>query len=135
MISAARERRFLQVAVAVGAVVPVAAGASGVLFGPAFTQAATTVGADGHYRYMSGLLLGIGLCFWWLIPTIERRTTPVRMLTLIVVVGGLGRLLGLVILNDPPVPAMLAGLVMELAGTPALCLWQTRIARRMTRAA
>ncbi len=135
MFSAARERRLLQLAVAVAAIVPVAAGASGVLLGPALTQAAVTAVADGHYRYLSGLLLGIGLCFWGLIPSIERRATTFRILTLIVFVGGLGRLVGLVILDDPGTPPMVAGLFMELAGTPALCLWQARIAGRTAQAA
>lgn len=134
MIDVARERRILQQVVAVAALVPVVAGAFGVLAGPAFTQAAASVAADSHYRYLSGLLLGIGLCFWWLIPTIERRTTPFRILTLIVFVGGLGRLVGLTILDDERTPAMLAALSMELAGTPALCLWQARIADRTARA-
>jgi hypothetical protein len=44
-----------------------------------------------------------------------------------VVIGGLGRLLGLGLTGIPSL-FMLGGLVMELAVTPLLCLWQTRIA-------
>jgi hypothetical protein len=50
----------------------------------------------------------------------------------IVVTGGLGRLLSLLVRGVPDRP-MLAALVMELAVTPALALWQSRIARRTRR--
>ena len=53
-----------------------------------------------HGRYLSGLLLAIGLAFWASIPAIEKHTARVRRLTALVVVGGLCRLLG-VILGDP----------------------------------
>jgi len=123
------ERRMLQGAVAVAAIVPVAGGLFGSLVGSAFTQSPIAGSPDSHYRYLSGLLLGIGLCFWWLVGAIEIRTTLFRVLTLIVVVGGIGRLIGLVVLDDMAAPTMLGGLVMELVVTPLLCLWQGRIAR------
>jgi hypothetical protein len=80
-------------------------------------------------RYLSGLLLGIGLVFWWQIPRIERAGPLFRVLTLIVFIGGLSRLLGVVIHGLPPGP-MLFGLGMELVVTPLLCLWQSRVAPR-----
>jgi hypothetical protein len=42
---------------------------------------------------------------------------------------GLARLLGLMLTGVPSL-AMLGGLFMELVVTPALCLWQTRVANR-----
>jgi hypothetical protein len=87
------------------------------------------VSGDSHFRYLSGLLVGIGLCFWSAIPNIEIKTGRFRLLTLVVFVGGLGRLLGLV-LTDVPSFLMLGGLVIELVVTPLICLWQTRIANR-----
>jgi len=123
-----RERRLLQGAVALGGFVPVGAGLGGVLLGPAFVGDAAGVDGDSHFRYLSGLLLGIGLIFWASIPAIETRTRRVRLLTLVVFVGGLGRLLSLFLLGSPSGP-MLFGLAMELVITPAICLWQGRIAR------
>jgi hypothetical protein len=120
--------RRLQIAVAIAGLVPVAAGLAGVLSGPAMTgdlpavlSAATSL--DSHFRYLSGLLLGIGLAFWSLIPRILQRGAMFRLLTAIVVLGGLGRLWALLI-NGWPAPSMLAGLTMELLVTPALCAWQ-----------
>ncbi len=125
-----RERRLLQQVVAVAALVPVLSGLSGVLFGFALTGDRTmSVSADSHFRYLSGLLLGIGLCFWSTIPSIEEKTTFFRFLTLVVVLGGLARLLGLWLTGVPSL-TMTAALGMELVVTPALCLWQTRVANR-----
>ncbi len=128
MPAIARERRLLQQAVGLGGVIPFAAGLTGVLFGTALTGDAVSVSADSHFRYLSGLLLGIGLCFWSTIPAIEERTHLFRVLTLVVFIGGVGRLTGLGVTGVPSL-AMLGGLAMELAVTPALCLWQARVAR------
>lgn len=127
-MNASTERRCLQVAVAVAGCVPVFAGAAGVLLGPHMTNDTASLGLDSHMRYLSGLLLGIGLVFWWNIPRIERAGALFRVLTLIVFIGGLARLFGMVTQGVPP-GAMLFGLAMELGVTPALCWWQARVAR------
>jgi predicted MFS family arabinose efflux permease len=125
-----RERRLLQQVIAVAALVPVLSGLSGVVFGFALTGDRTmSISADSHFRYLSGLLLGIGLCFWSTIPSVEEKTTFFRFLTLVVVLGGIARLLGLWLTGVPSL-TMLAALFMELVVTPVLCLWQTRVANR-----
>lgn len=124
----ARERKLLQQVVGFAALVPVSAGLYGVLFGHSLTgDTGVSPAADSHFRYLSGLLLGIGLCFWSTIPSIETKAGRFRLLTLIVVLGGLGRLVGVLFTGLPSI-YMLGGFIMELAVTPALCLWQTRIA-------
>lgn len=126
-----RERRLLQQAVALGGLVPVLTGLFGVVYG--LDLVAPEIGrqpgisADSHFRYLSGLLLGLGLCFWATIPAIETRATLFRVLALIVFIGGLGRLIGLARTGLPSL-AMLGGLGMELVVTPILCLWQARVA-------
>ncbi|HZW47164.1 MAG TPA: DUF4345 domain-containing protein [Microvirga sp.] len=124
-----RERKLLQQTVAIVATIPVAAGLYGVLFGQALTGDAVSISAESHFRFMSGLLLGIGLCFWSTLPRIEERTNRFRLLTLLVVVGGLSRLVGLALTGLPSL-FMIGGLIIELVVAPALCLWQTRIANR-----
>ena len=124
-----REKRLLQQAVGLAAVLPVAAGLYGVLFGQALTDETVSVSGDSHFRYLSGLLLAIGLCFWSTIPRIEEKTGRFRLLTLLVVLGGLGRLLGLWLTGVPSL-TMLASLFVELLVWPALCAWQTRVANR-----
>jgi hypothetical protein len=126
----ARERRVLQIAISIAACVPVLAGIAGLLGGPAFFGGSEGSAAfDSHFRYLSGLLLGIGLTFWSFVPRITSVTLPVRVLTGLVVLGGIGRLLSLA-LHGWPSSGMMFGLFMELVTTPLLCLWQGRIARQ-----
>jgi hypothetical protein len=124
-----RERKLLQQSVAIVAAIPVATGLYGVLFGQALTGDAVSISAESHFRFMSGLLLGIGLCFWSTLPAIEEKTNRFRLLTLLVVIGGLGRLVGLALTGLPSL-FMVGGLIIELVVAPVLCLWQTRIANR-----
>ncbi len=123
------ERRALQILVAVGCIVPLAAGAAGVLLGPVMMDAAAAPALDSHYRYLSGLLLAIGIGFASTIPKIESQGARFRLLTLIVVVGGVGRAVSAAAVGFPH-GAMAAALVMELVVTPGLALWQHRIARK-----
>jgi len=129
LISPAAERRLLQAAIAIGGLVPVSAGLLGVLAGAQMipNEAVGGISLDSHVRYLSGILLAIGLGFWSAIPQIERRTARVRVLAFLVVIGGLARLYGLTA-GVPSLPMQLA-LGMELVVTPLLCLWQARIAR------
>jgi hypothetical protein len=123
------ERRLLQTAVAVGSLVPIGAGAAGMLLGPRMLHVPTAAGdLDSHFRYLSGLLCGIGIGYLSTIPGIERQGSRFLMLTAVVVAGGLGRLLSLLMVG-PPSPAMQAALVMELVVTPGLALWQRRVAQ------
>jgi hypothetical protein len=122
------ERRLLQIAVAIAGLVPVAAGLGGALLGPALQGQVGDAALDSHYRYLSGLLLGIGLLFWSTIPAIERQGARFGLLTLIVVVGGFCRALGALIVG-PPGLIMTLALTMELVVTPALYLWRQRVER------
>jgi hypothetical protein len=122
------EKRALQVAVALGCLVPIGGGARGIWLGPQMAGAAGPADLDSHFRYLSGLLLGIGLAYLTAIPRIEQYSLRFRILTAIVVVGGLGRLASLVAMGTPSL-IMTAALAMELIVTPALALWQHRIAR------
>ena len=124
------ERRCLQVAIVVAGSVPVSGGLSGILAAPWLLDLSSGCGAscDSHVRYLSGLLLGIGLVAWSLVPTVERSGPSLRLLTGLVVIGGLARLSSLLAVGVPS-RLMIGGLLMELLVTPGLCLWQARIAR------
>ena len=124
-------RAALQAAIALAGLVPVSAGVGGMLIGPRLAGPTTgDPSLDSHFRYLSGLLLGVGLMFWAVIPTIERQGLLVRALTLAVVLGGIGRLVGLAQAGTPDLPMRLA-FVMELGVTPLICLWQYRLERGM----
>jgi uncharacterized membrane protein YfcA len=124
-------KRALQIAVALGSLVPIGAGGAGVLLGPRMLGAAAVASGDleSHFRYLSGLLLGIGLAYASTIPHIAQHERRFRLLTALVVMGGIGRLLSVLSIGWPS-PAMQAALVMELLIAPSLALWQHRVARR-----
>ena len=123
------EKRLLQAVVALACLVPIAGGGFGVIRGPAMLDiAAATAPAAAHFRYLSGLLLGIGLGFLFMVPRIDAHGRRFRLLAAIVVIGGFGRLLS-VALSGAIDAATLFALAMELAVTPALTLWQWRLAR------
>ena len=128
-VSPPAEKRLLQSVVAVCSLVPIAAGAAGLAMGPAMIESAGGRDLDSHFRYLSGLLLGIGLLYATGVPGIERKRVRFLLLGAIVLIGGLGRLCS-AIAEGAPSPAMLAALAMELAATPLLTLWQLRVARR-----
>lgn len=122
------ERRLLQAAVSVGCLVPILGGGLGVVYGPAMVGiTAAPPAAAAHFRYLSGLLLGIGGGFLSTVPRVEARGARFRLLAAIVVVGGLGRLLSIA-LGGALDAGTLFALAMELAVTPALALWQWRVA-------
>lgn len=96
-ISAPRaERRAFQAIVFLASIVPIAAGAAGMFIGPRMLHGIATAGPDleSHFRYLSGLLLGIGLAFVACVRDLDRRAGTFRILGMIVIVGGLKRLLG-----------------------------------------
>jgi hypothetical protein len=126
------ERRLLQVAVALACLVPLSMGLLSVLKSASVLKGVAPplpIDLDSHYRYLSGLLLGIGFVFLGSIPRIETKTTVFRTLGFVILIGGLARLLSLV---EQGVPGRghQFGLVMELVVVPLIVLWQARVARR-----
>ena len=129
-LSARTERHLLQFAIAVAGLGPVLAGLAGALLGASMTgEGASAIALDSQVRALSGLLLGVGLAYWEAIPRIERHGERVRLLTGLVMLGGLMRLVAIAFVGMPGLP-MILGLVMELAAAPALCWWQARVAHR-----
>jgi hypothetical protein len=116
-------------AVALACFVPLWAGAAGVVLGTAVVEEDIGRGhveISNHFRYLSGLLLGICIAIAASIPTIERRSELFTALTFMVVLGGLARLWGL-LAYDLPVPPQMFALTMELGAAPLLFVWQRRV--------
>ena len=121
--ASAQERLALQICISLAAAPAVAGGLWDVLHG--LGEASAWVA--NHQRYLAGLLLAIGLGFWSTVPSIENKTARLQVLVSLVFIGGLCRLLGLV-LGDTPTPLIAGALVLELVVAPLLCLWQARVA-------
>jgi hypothetical protein len=115
-------KRIFQMCVVLAAMLPVTAGLWGVWDGLVDGHSSLA----NHARYLSGLLLAIGLAFLATVRNVEQKSELFRMLTGLVVVGGLCRLVG-VALGDPLSWKVGVALAMELVVTPALCLYQGRL--------
>ncbi len=132
-MNAIAERRALQAAIGLAALVPLGAGTLGMVEGPGMLRGIggdAPVDLDSHFRYLSGLLAGIGLGFLSCVPAIETSGARFRLFGLIVVLGGLARLASLVVAGAPG-PGHLFGLGMELAVVPLLMAWQARFVMRI----
>ena len=131
------ERRVLQLVVAAACLVPLTTGGSSILRGVAFLKGVphpVPIDLDSHYRYLSGIFLGVLVALYSCVPGIEGKGRRFRLLGALIICGGLARLAG-VIAGEVPGRGHLVGLGLELLVTPALLLWQARVARRAARAA
>lgn len=124
------EKRVLQIVIGIACLVPLSAGSTGVLRGAAWLQhGAVATDLDSHFRYVSGIFLGVGFAFGSCIPSVECKGARLRMLVAFVVLGGLARLFSLAQVGLPGA-GMQFGLAMELAVTPIIALWQAGFAKR-----
>lgn len=110
---------MIAIAIRLAALVPILAGAGGAVLGPAFLGEPAGPATASHLRYLSGVLLGIGLLAWWCAADLPRRAGVFGALCAAVVLGGLARAAGLLLDGLPPWPHRLA-LVMELGVVPLL---------------
>jgi hypothetical protein len=123
------EKRLLQTVILIGAAIAVIIGLEGVVRGPALAGASSIeLGADSQFRFLSGLLAGLGAAYALLAPTIEREGQRLFMLTLVVVFAGFCRGAGMLI-SGPEGPSPYGALAIALIGAPLVWLWQGRLAR------
>jgi hypothetical protein len=116
---------MLPLAIRLAALIPLLAGGAGALTGAGFLAEPAGPATDSHLRYLSGVLLGLGLLALWCAADLPRRGQAFQSLCAVVTLGGLARLAGLVLAGVPPWPHLLA-LLMELGIVPALWLWHRR---------
>ena len=122
----------LQIATGLLGIIPVATGLLGMMgvHDPVYVAAGVPpiVLLDTNLRFFSGVWVGVGLALWWLIPRIERQTVLFRVLWGMIFIGGIGRLLSMIILAWPPIP-FVAFTAIEIVGAPFFIWWQSRVAR------
>lgn len=130
------EKRLLQAVVGLACLVPLSAGLWGVALGPGWLRGVdlVPVDLDSHFRYISGIFLGVGIGFMTCLRTIEARGDRFWLLGSLVVAGGLARLFSLITVGQPS-NGHIFGLVMELGVVPCLMAWQAGFAGRWARAA
>jgi hypothetical protein len=125
-------KRLLQIFTSILGLVPILTGIVG-LFGlsdPIYANANLPSDAmlDSNLRFLSGVWLGLGLTVIWLIPRIETQTVLFRVLWGMIFLGGVGRLLSMLVLGWPPIP-FIAFTVLEIVGAPIFIAWQARLAK------
>jgi hypothetical protein len=128
-------QRPLQIATGALAVVPVVTGVLGMLglndplYAAMHLPSDATL--DSNLRFYGGVWLGLGLCAFWTIPGIARKTAVFRVLWLMIFIGGIGRLVSLLLVGVPFRP-FIGFTVLEIVGAPIFVWWQGRVARQAT---
>jgi hypothetical protein len=129
-----RRYRLFQSIVAILATIPLATGVL-TMFGlsnPEYTDAGFPMHVllDSNLRFYGGVWLGLGLVLVWMLPKLHQETTLFFAISLMIFIGGIGRLVAMFFVGWPPVP-FVAFTALEIIGMPLLVLWQTEFAKDM----
>ncbi|MBR1204232.1 MULTISPECIES: DUF4345 domain-containing protein [unclassified Bradyrhizobium] len=124
-------RRALQIATVLLALVPVLTGIITMLGVSDPLYASSGVPAlqvlDSNLRFFGGVWLGLGLALLWLVPRIESESVLFRVVWGGIFLGGIGRLLSMVMVGLPPLP-FVGFTALEVIGAPLFVYWQHRVA-------
>lgn len=82
---------------------------------------------DSNLRFFSGLSLGLGIILCWLIPSIEKQKSTFRLLSLMIFIGGLGRVISMIMIGLPS-PLFVLFTLLELL-FPLLIVWQNQLTK------
>jgi hypothetical protein len=78
---------------------------------------------DTNLRFYSGLWLVIGLAILATVRNFEDHLGMYRLIWAMLFVGGVGRMVSLIMMGTPPFP-IVALMILELSGAPSLAYWQ-----------
>ena len=124
-------KRALQIATALLALVPVVTGIITMLGVGDPLYASAGIPAlpvlDSNLRFFGGVWLGLGLALLWLVPRIESETVLFRVIWGAIFLGGIGRLLSILVVGSPPIP-FVGFTALELIGAPLFLYWQHLVA-------
>ena len=84
---------------------------------------------DSNLRFMGGLGLGLGFALLWITPAIEKHTLLFRLIWICALIGGIGRIVSMVVYGMPPTPIVVFTLI-EVPGVPLLIYWQQKVAAK-----
>jgi hypothetical protein len=126
-------RRNLQRTIVAFAVVAVVTGALSVFFGSSVIPngGSAKASVESELRFYAAWYLGAGLFLASLAPRIEHRRLELRMVGLLLILGAVGRILGIADAGWPH-PIFIVLLALELALPPVLVVWQSRVSRLAT---
>jgi hypothetical protein len=123
-------KRSLQITCAVLGAIPILTGLVGMsgvsdpLYASAGLPRSTLL--DSNLRFFGGVWLGLGIALYCTLPKIQSQTALFRALWGMIFIGGIGRVISMLVLALPPVP-FIGFTVLELVGAPFMVLWQARL--------
>jgi uncharacterized protein YjeT (DUF2065 family) len=124
--------RAFQAIVAILTIIPLATGVLTLmgLSNPEYKQAGLPmhIVLDSNLRFYGGVWLGLGLVLLWMLPRLRTETKLFRAFSLMIFVGGIGRLIAMALVGWPPVP-FIAFTALEIIGMPLLVWWQTALSK------
>lgn len=125
-------KRPLQIAMCALGVIPVVTGFLTMLglSDPIYSSAGIPANAllDSNLRFFGGLWLVLGLAVYWVVPRIEKEVALFRVLWLMIFAGGIGRLISMLVLGQPPLP-FVGFTILEIVGAPAFIVWHSRLSK------
>jgi Domain of unknown function (DUF4345) len=123
-------RKSLQITLLILSLIPLFFGLTGVIFGTGrfLPVDAIVPQLDNQFRYLSGIYLLVSCLIWWMVPTIERHGTLLRIITLALFLGGVARAISWASVGQPPV-FQIGAMFLEMSA-PLFALWQSRVARQ-----
>ncbi|MBT2517599.1 DUF4345 domain-containing protein [Streptomyces sp. ISL-90] len=121
-------RRALLIVMGVLGSIATTSGLLGVIVGPEGIPGGgpTTASVDSEYRFVNVFWLAAGLLLLWSLRRAEEHARLARAILVIAAVGGLARLLSVLIVGWPH-PVFIATIVLELAVVPLVIWWHSRV--------
>jgi hypothetical protein len=130
-------KRALQIVLAILGLIPILTGGLDLILGARSLQVVGSlipldvvndVVLDSQIRFLAAIWFGVGIIFYWMIPSIDRQTTLFRLLMGGIFLGGIGRISSAILVGIPPVQ-FIAVILLELVGVPILILWQSVLSK------
>jgi hypothetical protein len=122
-------RQTFQAVLALFGVIVIAISVAHFAIGPRAVVGGTAVNPTmaGEDRFFAGLLLCSGLALAWCARDVQRKRVYINLLAAVFFVGGLGRLLA-VLIDGMPHPFYIAMLALELGLPPVMVVVARRVA-------
>ncbi|MDQ3403626.1 MAG: DUF4345 domain-containing protein [Actinomycetota bacterium] len=126
--------RALRVVLVVLGVFVIVTGALDIVIGTATLPGNTDVptNVDSNYRFFAAIWLMLGLVLLWIVPRVREATAPLRVVCAAVFVGGLARVMSLIVAGVPD-PLLVAFIGVELIVPPVLLVWQASVRKSTSR--
>jgi hypothetical protein len=122
-------RQGFQAFLALFGVIVIAISVAHLVIGPRAIIGSVAVNPTmaGEDRFFAGMFLCFGIALLWCSRDVQRKRIYVNLLAAVLFVGGIGRLLAVVI-DGPPHPFYVAMLALELALPPLMVVAANRVA-------